>query len=99
MSIKCEVEGVGACCDANSFFLSKVKMIQLKSVLKVIDNSGALLVECINIIGTRGRNARTGDEIVCVSCLEFLILRLSKRHGISKHLHQFHPPTQPSLNL
>lgn len=41
-------------------------MIQLKSLLKVIDNSGALVVECINVLGTRGRIGRVGDEIVCV---------------------------------
>ncbi|KAI9206732.1 ribosomal protein L14b/L23e [Polychytrium aggregatum] len=39
-------------------------MIQLKSLLKVIDNSGALVVECINVIGA-GRHASIGDEIVC----------------------------------
>jgi large subunit ribosomal protein L14 len=53
-------------------------MIQLKSVLKVIDNSGALLVECINVIGTRGRIARTGDEIVCVS-LSIIISKVVKK--------------------
>ncbi|KAL3895152.1 MAG: hypothetical protein SGCHY_004873, partial [Lobulomycetales sp.] len=41
-------------------------MIQHKTICKVIDNSGALLVECINVLGTRGRIAKTGDEIVCV---------------------------------
>ncbi|KAJ3223436.1 hypothetical protein HK099_001160 [Clydaea vesicula] len=41
-------------------------MIQLKSLLKVIDNSGAQIVECINIMGTRGRIGYVGDEIVCV---------------------------------
>ncbi|KAI8815620.1 ribosomal protein L14b/L23e [Fimicolochytrium jonesii] len=40
-------------------------MLQLKSLAKVIDNSGALLVECINVIGG-GRHASLGDEIVCV---------------------------------
>ncbi|KAJ3018907.1 hypothetical protein HKX48_002554 [Thoreauomyces humboldtii] len=40
-------------------------MIQLKSLLKVIDNSGALLVECINVMGG-ARHASLGDEIVCV---------------------------------
>eukprot|EP00842_Homolaphlyctis_polyrhiza_P004071 jgi/Hompol1/4665/HPOL_002481-RA len=32
--------------------------------LKVIDNSGALIVECINVMGRR-RIASVGDEIVC----------------------------------
>ncbi|TPX36888.1 hypothetical protein SeMB42_g00624 [Synchytrium endobioticum] len=40
-------------------------MIQLKTVCKVIDNSGAILVECINVIGG-SRIASMGDEIVCV---------------------------------
>jgi len=38
-------------------------MIQLKSLLKVIDNSGALLVECINVLGSK-KVATLGDEIV-----------------------------------
>jgi ribosomal protein L14 len=38
-------------------------MIQLKSFLKVIDNSGALVVECINVMGG-ARIAKLGDEIV-----------------------------------
>lgn len=50
-------------------------MIQHKTICKVIDNSGALLVECINVLGTRGRIAKTGDEIVCV-CLSRLPFRL-----------------------
>jgi large subunit ribosomal protein L14 len=41
-------------------------MLQLKSFLKVIDNSGALVVECINVIGKRIKVATVGDEIVCV---------------------------------
>lgn len=40
-------------------------MIQLKTILKVIDNSGALLAECINVIGKQSA-AKVGDEIVCV---------------------------------
>jgi ribosomal protein L14 len=39
-------------------------MIQLKTFLKVIDNSGALVVECINVMGG-SRIASVGDEIVC----------------------------------
>ncbi|KAI8903781.1 ribosomal protein L14b/L23e [Gorgonomyces haynaldii] len=38
-------------------------MIQLKSFLKVIDNSGALVVECINVMGNK-KIASIGDEIV-----------------------------------
>ena len=40
-------------------------MIQLKSLVKVIDNSGALLAECINVMGGL-KHASLGDEIVCV---------------------------------
>lgn len=32
----------------------------------MIDNSGALAVECIGVIGKRSRIATVGDEIVCV---------------------------------
>ncbi|KAI8900438.1 ribosomal protein L14b/L23e [Globomyces pollinis-pini] len=39
-------------------------MIQLKTFLKVIDNSGALVVECINVLGGK-RIGGLGDEIVC----------------------------------
>jgi large subunit ribosomal protein L14 len=39
--------------------------VLLKSLLKVIDNSGALVVECINVMGG-SRSASLGDEIVCV---------------------------------
>ncbi|RUS30872.1 50S ribosomal protein L14 [Jimgerdemannia flammicorona] len=40
-------------------------MIGLKGTLNVIDNSGAVIVECIRVL-SGGRFARTGDEIVCV---------------------------------
>jgi ribosomal protein L14 len=39
-------------------------MIQLKSVLNVIDNSGAKLVECIKVI--KGKSASLGDQITVV---------------------------------
>lgn len=32
----------------------------------MIDNSGAITAECINVIGKRRRAAGLGDEIVCV---------------------------------
>ncbi|KAL0945803.1 hypothetical protein HGRIS_012090 [Hohenbuehelia grisea] len=43
-------------------------MIGLKSTLNVIDNSGALLVECVNILKQKVNNGwgGVGDEIVCV---------------------------------
>jgi large subunit ribosomal protein L14 len=40
-------------------------MIQLKTILNVIDNSGARLVECVNVLG-RKTIASLGDEIVVV---------------------------------
>ena len=40
-------------------------MIQHRSMLKVADNSGALLVQCIKVLGgTRRRYAQLGDIIV-----------------------------------
>ncbi|KAH9956348.1 ribosomal protein L14p/L23e-domain-containing protein [Russula dissimulans] len=43
-------------------------MIGLKGTLNVIDNSGALLVECINVLKNKVNNGwgSVGDEIVCV---------------------------------
>ncbi|VDB96729.1 unnamed protein product [Peniophora sp. CBMAI 1063] len=43
-------------------------MIGLKSTLNVIDNSGALLVECVNVLKNKVNNGwgGVGDEIVCV---------------------------------
>ncbi|KAK0231247.1 ribosomal protein L14b/L23e [Armillaria fumosa] len=43
-------------------------MIGLKSTLNVIDNSGALIVECVNILKNKVNNGwgSVGDEIVCV---------------------------------
>ena len=40
-------------------------MIGLKATLNVIDNSGAQIVECIQVLKA-GSHARIGDEIVCV---------------------------------
>lgn len=40
-------------------------MILLKSKLNCIDNTGAMLVECIKVLGA-DRAARVGDRIVCV---------------------------------
>lgn len=37
-------------------------MIQLKSVLKVIDNTGAVFAECIRVVGKK--HGSLGDEIV-----------------------------------
>ena len=41
-------------------------MIQLRTRLKVADNSGAKVVECIRVLGGSNRRyARIGDAIVC----------------------------------
>ncbi|CAO3664949.1 unnamed protein product [Umbelopsis ramanniana] len=40
-------------------------MIGLKGTMSVIDNSGAVIAECIKVM-SGGRYARLGDEIVCV---------------------------------
>ncbi|KAG0130163.1 mitochondrial 54S ribosomal protein YmL38/YmL34 [Tuber indicum] len=40
-------------------------MIQLKSMLNCIDNSGAALVECVRVLGKK-RPATVGDKIVVV---------------------------------
>lgn len=40
-------------------------MIQLRSIVKVADNSGAKLLQCIHVLGsTKKRYARIGDIIV-----------------------------------
>ncbi|MBI1754895.1 uL14 family ribosomal protein, partial [Candidatus Azambacteria bacterium] len=40
-------------------------MIQLRSMLKVADNSGAKLIQCIHVMGgSRRRYGRIGDIIV-----------------------------------
>jgi len=40
-------------------------MIQLKTMLNCIDNSGAAIVECVQVLKMK-RHARTGDRIVVV---------------------------------
>ena len=41
-------------------------MIQMRTMLKVADNSGATLLQCIKVLGgTRRRYARLGDVVVC----------------------------------
>lgn len=42
-------------------------MLYLKSMLNVVDNSGALVVECIKVLGKSPKNhARIGDRIAVV---------------------------------
>ncbi|KAI1003936.1 hypothetical protein K3495_g4276 [Podosphaera aphanis] len=40
-------------------------MIQLKTILNCIDNSGAAIVECVNVMRMK-RHARIGDRIIVV---------------------------------
>ena len=48
-----------------SFGISEALMIQLRSVLNVADNSGAKIIQCINVPGgTMKRYAQLGDIIV-----------------------------------
>ena len=58
-------------------------MIQLKSFLKVIDNSGALIVECINVMGG-ARIASLGDEIVVSVKKARPLVDLSKQQKLKK---------------
>jgi ribosomal protein L14 len=39
-------------------------MVQLRSVLKVVDNSGVSKVRCIRVLGVTYRSAKTGDVLV-----------------------------------
>ncbi|MEK7658713.1 MAG: 50S ribosomal protein L14 [Patescibacteria group bacterium] len=55
-------------------------MIQLRSMLKVADNSGAKIVQCINVPGgTRRRYAQLGDIIVGV------VKKAEPRKLVKKH--------------
>jgi large subunit ribosomal protein L14 len=39
-------------------------MVFIGSFLKVIDNSGARLVECIKVLGSKGKVGRPGSQVV-----------------------------------
>ena len=55
-------------------------MIQLRSMLKVADNTGARIVQCINVPGgTRRRYAQLGDIIVAV------VKKAEPRKIVKKH--------------
>ncbi len=55
-------------------------MIQLRSMLKVADNSGAKIVQCINVPGGTGRRyAQLGDIIVGV------VKKAEPRKLVKKH--------------
>ena len=55
-------------------------MIQLRSMLKVADNSGAKIIQCINVLGgTRKRYAQLGDIIVAA------VKKAEPRKLVKKH--------------
>ncbi len=55
-------------------------MIQLRSMLKVADNSGAKIIQCINVPGGTGRRyAQLGDIIVAV------VKKAEPRKLVKKH--------------
>ena len=55
-------------------------MIQTRSMLKVADNSGAKLVQCIRVlVGSKRRYARIGDIIVVT------VKVAEPRKGVKKH--------------
>ena len=59
-------------------------MIQIRSMLKVADNSGAKIIQCINVPGgTRKRYAQLGDIIVA-TVKKAEPRKLVKKHEIVK---------------
>ncbi len=62
------------------FDVSKAFMIQRRTLLKVADNTGAKIIQCINILGgTRRRYAQLGDVIVAT------VKKAEPRKLIKKH--------------
>lgn len=61
-------------------------MIQPKTMLKVVDNTGAKLIQCFTVLGsTRKRYAQIGDVIVAV-VKEAEPRRLVKKHEVVRAL-------------
>jgi len=59
-------------------------MIQLRTMLKVADNTGARVIQCIRVLGgSRRKYARIGD-IVVATVKEAEPRRLVKKHDIVK---------------
>ncbi len=57
-------------------------MVQPRTMLKVIDNTGAKIIQCFNVLGgTRKRSAQIGDIIVAV-VKEAEPRRIVKKHEI-----------------
>ncbi len=55
-------------------------MIQLRSMLTVADNSGARIVQCVNVLGGTGRRyGQLGDVIVCA------VKKADPRKLVKKH--------------
>ncbi len=55
-------------------------MIQLRSMLTVADNSGARIVQCVNVLGGTGkRYGQLGDIIVCA------VKKADPRKLVKKH--------------
>jgi len=55
-------------------------MIQLRTMLKVADNSGAKIIQCVNVLGgTRKRYAQLGDIIVAA------VKKAEPRKLVKKH--------------
>ena len=61
-------------------------MIQPRSILKVIDNTGAKVIQCIKVLGgTRRRYAQIGDVIVA-AVKDAEPRRLVKKHDVVRAL-------------
>lgn len=61
-------------------------MIQPRSILKVIDNTGAKIIQCIKVLGgTRRRYAQIGDVIVA-AVKEAEPRRIVKKHEVVRAL-------------
>jgi ribosomal protein L14 len=55
-------------CNVSRVHLCEPPKTQPKKIKKVIDNSGAMLVECVNVLKNKVNNGwgSVGDEIVCI---------------------------------
>ena len=64
----------------NGEWLKNCKMIQLKTILKVADNTGAKTLQCIKVLfGSKRRYGRIGDIIIGV------IKEAAPRRQVKKH--------------
>ena len=88
-------------------------MIQKYSRLRVADNSGARVVECISVIGrSTSDTAEVGDVIVCAvkqalpnsgvkkgDVVRAVVVRTTKEYGRSDGSHHPDRPGRPRLRL